>query len=582
MVPRSQKIKMLLLLVPMTVTAMLNIIGVAFIMPFLAMISDPSAIHKSKKIALLYNYLGFTTPLSFTIFIGVLALTLLIVTNCFSIVTTWLSVRLIANFGAHLKRSLYEKYVDMSYENHLRNNSSALINNLFVLVPSVVDRYITPAILGVTSLISVLAIGGLVLAINPFVGLAMGLVFGSAYWALFKLIKKRLHRNGIEILKKTKQTQRHAAETFGGVKDIKLRRQEHVFKSMFSPSLYQISSSETFNRTAAVVPKFMLEMLAFGGVVGIVLWMLVSGKNVALIIPTMAVYVYAGYRLMPAMQQLFASIAAMKSTSSSVEELYNSLNGLGEEGELTKQVSPARVIDFNKSLELKDISFHYRTGTKLVLKKINMVIKKNETVGVVGTTGAGKTTLIDIILGLLKPCDGAMYLDGVDLATDENLASWQDRIGYVPQHIFLADSTIRENIAFGTKKEEIDDELVRQAAKMAALSDFIEQESSDGYNTVVGERGVRLSGGQLQRIGIARALYREPSVLVLDEATSSLDNETEADVMRAIYSMRDKITMIVIAHRLTTVEACNRIYKLDKGNIVGEGKSLKDLDMVVA
>jgi ABC-type multidrug transport system fused ATPase/permease subunit len=578
LISSKQKKIILLLLFPMALTALFNIVGVAFIMPFLAVVAQPSVIHNNAKLHFLYDKLHFSSDLNFTIFIGCAAFVVLIVANSFSILTTWLSSRATFSVSASLKKTLYKKYLESNYEFHMNINSSTLISNLFVLVPGICVRYILPGVLAISSMISIVAIVALIYYINPAIAGVMTGCFGSIYLVMFKMTKKKVARNSKEIVLCREKMHKYANESFGGIKEIKLRQREGVFLDVFDKKAVFESKRETFNQVIAVAPKYVLEMIAFGGVVLMILFMLLAGKGVASIISTMALYVYAGYRLMPALQQVFFGFSSMRAVSADIEKLYRSANSLAvkkEMGELTPNDLP-----FSRSLQLKNISYRYPEHQKLVLNDVNLTVNFNETVGIIGSTGAGKTTLIDIVLGLLRPTQGGLYVDGEELSSDQDIAAWQQKIGYVSQHIFLADSSIRENIAFGLKKEEIDEDRVKESAKMAAISDYIENQAPDGYDTVVGERGVRLSGGQMQRIGIARALYHKPSVLVLDEATSALDNNTEKEVMRAIYGMKDKITMIVIAHRLTTVAACDRIYNLSNGQVVAEAESLEELGML--
>src|SRR3990167_10903386 len=305
--------------------------------------------------------------------------------------------------------------------------------------------------------------------------------------------------------------------------------------------------------------------------------MMSAGQNTSSIIPLIAAYIYSGYRMLPAMQQLFSGIANFSVSRSALDAVYDSAVGF-ESDEVSSEVmslQDAKVISpatFNQLFEIKNLTYCYKGFSRVVLDHINLSIKHNEIIGVIGATGAGKTTLIDIILCLLKPTSGALFIDGNCLDTSEKMNAWQKCMGYVPQHIYLADCSIKDNIAFGEDPSAVCQEDVEKAAKIAAIHDFIVNELPEGYDTMVGERGVKLSGGQMQRVGIARALFRKPSVLVLDEATSSLDSQTEEEVMRAIYNMRDKITIIIIAHRLSTVSCCDRVFLMEKGRIKDQGK----------
>jgi ABC-type multidrug transport system fused ATPase/permease subunit len=280
-------------------------------------------------------------------------------------------------------------------------------------------------------------------------------------------------------------------------------------------------------------------------------------------------YVYAGYRLLPALQQVYSASTQLRFVDLSLDRIYQDLKKLNV-SETKKALSNCKPISLEKLISLKNISFTYPGSTRLIIKNLNLNISANTTVGIIGSTGSGKTTTIDIMLGLLEAQKGKLEVDGQEI-TNFNLKSWQKSIGYVPQYIYLSDDTIASNIAFGIDTKSIDYNQIKKVAKIANLHDFVEKELPEKYQTIIGERGTRLSGGQRQRIGIARALYGKPKVLILDEATSSLDNETEKVVIDAIDNLDKKITIIMIAHRLNTIKKCDVIFKLDKGNLINSG-----------
>jgi ABC-type multidrug transport system fused ATPase/permease subunit len=300
----------------------------------------------------------------------------------------------------------------------------------------------------------------------------------------------------------------------------------------------------------------------------LVLFLIYENNHFNEVVPLIALYAFVGYRLIPATQTIFSSLSMIRFSGSALNNLHKDLANLKQ---LNKTKIPLdRTISLSHSINLKDITYNYPTSTKQILKNINIQIPALNIVGIVGSTGSGKTTLVDLILGLLELNKGIIRIDG-EIINKQNIKLWQKHIGYVPQNVFLSDLSILENVAFGKDFASIDLEAVKNACKVANIHDFIENELSNGYKTLVGERGVRLSGGQKQRIGIARALYKKPSILILDEATSALDTLTEKKVMNAIQTLRDKITIIIIAHRLSTLKKCNKIFLLEKGEINAQG-----------
>jgi len=555
----------------MAFTSIINIAGIAFIMPFVAVASDEGLIKTSKSLSFLYDFFGFTSAPHFIIFLGLLALAMLVLADSAGAFTTWLSAKVVEKVRARIAQVLYEKYLDSPYEFHLNNNSATLSNNLFTLVDRFTKGYILQGMQLSSNAISIAAILGFIIYLNPLLALITAVSLGSVYAVIYLSVKKTLDRNSKLVTKSLESAYRLASESFGGIKDIKLKGNERVFKQLFFPRLLDQAKCDAAIQCISTLPKYALEIVAFGGIILLMLSMIIAGKNTATIVPLISAYVYAGYRLMPAMQKLFLGVSNFKMSIGPLDAIYKSISGYKPlpESMAEKEIEKIR---FEKTFDIKQISYQYSGYEKRVLKNINISVKHNQIVGLIGSTGAGKTTLIDIILGLLKPSEGMLSVDGVDLDSPEKIAAWQKGMGYVPQFIFLSDSTIRENIAFGEDPAHIDPTRIEYAAKVAAIHGFIEDELPEGYDTVVGERGVKLSGGQIQRIGIARALYRNPSVLVLDEATSSLDSQTEAEVMQAIYNMKDKITIIIIAHRLSTVACSDKVFLMDKGEVVDEGK----------
>jgi len=382
---------------------------------------------------------------------------------------------------------------------------------------------------------------------------------------------ERMKTEGQLRLRANKERFRLAGEALGGIKDIKVIGVEKYFLDRYSKHSGTFSDVQSRNQIIGQIPRYVMETIAFGGIVSLLIFSVSSNMSVQKIIPLVSFFAFAGYRLIPALQDIFHSVTRMKFTRAVLDKIH---------ADMRKEISgrmdyEGKKIDikpilFSKNIELRNIHFSYPGSDKRVLNDVNLNIEKNSFVALIGETGSGKTTIADIILGLLTQYEGKILVDGVKIKED-NIRNWQANLGYVPQQIFLSDDSVARNIAFGLPDNQIDMKKVKKAAEMANIHDFVEKELPQNYDTFIGERGVRLSGGQRQRIGIARALYYDPHVLLLDEATSSLDNATEKEVLTAIESVAKLKTMIVIAHRLTTIKNCDRVYVMEKGMMVREG-----------
>jgi ABC-type multidrug transport system fused ATPase/permease subunit len=365
-----------------------------------------------------------------------------------------------------------------------------------------------------------------------------------------------------------------ATEALSGIKDLKIMGRERHLLERFAIQAQHYAHNNVIHGTIAQLPRYALEVMALGGVLLMVLYYLgVKGESPSQTIPFLALYVYAGYRLLPALQQIFANLTTVRYNLAALDLLCRDLHegGGAVDGEAVLQHSAAaEPLPFSRECELRDLQFSYGGNQTPAIRGISLTIARNASIGLVGATGSGKSTLVDIIIGLLCPDSGQLLVDGA-IVDGEMLVSWQRNFGYVPQHIYLTDDTVTRNIAFGVPDAEIDLAAVIRAARIANLHEFIEQQLPKGYDTVIGERGVRLSGGQRQRIGIARALYHDPAILIMDEATNALDGVTEEAVMEALGRLAGQKTIIMIAHRLTTVKECDLVYILERGQIVSQG-----------
>lgn len=565
---KAERRSVCLLFFPMVLAAIVNVIGIAFVVPFIAIVANPQTIQTHAKIAYIYHALHFTNTHSFLIFLGIVVFLVLTLGNAISALTIWLTLKFTNMRSFTLSKRLLEVYLKQPYVYFLDKNSAVLSRNILSEVDSVVLHVLRNLLEMITKSVAMFFITALLFIVNPILTIGIIVVLGGAYTGIYASVRSRLKEVNRVHTEEQEQRYRVASEALGGIKEIKLQGCEKVFLDAYTKPANRFAQHEAMEQIIIAMPRYALEVIAFGGIVLIVLYLLATHHQVTDIMPLLALYAFAGYRLMPGLQTIFGSLTSIKAYAGGLKILHNDLvlqNRSINHSEITHE----RLL-FKEKLTLQNIGFTYPNSERIILDHLNFVISAGESIGIVGETGAGKTTLVDIILGLLQPNSGHLLVDSVKL-TCENAHNWQKNLGYVPQHIYLSDDTITHNIAFGLEKNEVDFERVKIVAKMAAIHEFIINELSHGYDTVIGERGIRLSGGQRQRLGIARALYRDPQLLVFDEATSALDSVTEENIMRSVYSLSRKKTMIIIAHRLSTLISCDKIIVLDKGTVQDVG-----------
>lgn len=565
--------KQILLLSPLiALMAVMQVVGVASVTPFLALVASPSSIEQNNLLATTYDLLGFQSYNSFLLFAGFGALLLLLASNAVSALTEWALMRFSWRLNHGLSKRMLQRYLYKPYIFFLGNNTSSLGKNLLSEVRQVVKGFIVSGMKMVANAVVVLFILGLLVAVNPLLAVIAFATLGGAYGLIFLLVRKRLAVLGEKRSYNDRERFRAANEALGGAKEIKVLGKERSFLELYSVPSKRYSRYMASHQVISRVPRYGLESIAFGGMILIVLYLLGTGQGLANVLTLLGLYAFASYRLMPALQTIFSSMTDLRFSAPAVDLIYADISdGVFKLPPDRESVDP---LPFRDRIELRDVSFSY-PGSSPVLRNFSLTIEANSSIALVGSTGSGKTTTVDILLGLLTPQQGALLVDGVPVTSDK-LASWQANLGYVPQEIYLADDTIAHNIAFGVPHDRVDMAAVERAAKLAYIHDFIVSELPRGYETLTGERGARLSGGQRQRLGIARALYHDPSVLVLDEATSALDGATEESIFAAVREIGKSKTVVMIAHRLTTVRDCDLIYLLDKGRIAAKG-SYEDL-----
>jgi ABC-type multidrug transport system fused ATPase/permease subunit len=568
----QERKKAYFLLLMIVFMALIEMLGVASILPFVAVITNPELIETNTFLSYFYQSskkFGISNIEDFIFFFGVVVLCLLIFSIFFKALTIYAQTRFVLMREYSLGRRLIEGYLHQPYEWFLSKNSAELGKNVLSQISLVTQG----PLLNVMNLIaqSAVAIALITLTVftDPWLAASVALVFSFSYSLIYIFTKSLLKKKGSESLEVNKLRFTAVNEAFGAAKEVKIGGLEKFFIKRFSEPAKIFASNSAFSNILGGMPRYLLEAIAFGGMIFLVLIMMSRGDNFNSIAPKLALYAFVGYRLLPAFQGIYYATSSIRYSHSILDSLHKDLMNLSSYPMAKTKTKTSSMILAN-SIKLKNIKFSYPGGKRTSLENISLIIPAFSKVGIVGSTGSGKTTMVDVILGLLDPQAGELIVDDSAI-TNINKRSWQKSIGYVPQQIYLADDTVASNIAFGVETKHIDQKLIEKASKMANLHDFVTSELPKNYNTIIGERGIRLSGGQRQRIGIARALYQDPKILILDEATSSLDNLTENMVMEAMNNLGNKITTIIIAHRLSTVKKCDQIYLLNKGRIEAQG-----------
>jgi ABC-type bacteriocin/lantibiotic exporter with double-glycine peptidase domain len=540
-----------------------EVIGIASILPFMSVLADPDSVTRNEWLKRGYEFFQFSSPKEYLFFIGVGVLVILVITNIIKALTRWVTLYVTQGWGEGLSRRLFEIYLRQPYRFFLDRNSSDISKNVLAEVQTL-SNAVLMAFLDMMTRIIVSVVILLFLAImDPVLALATCVILGGAYLLVFLGFKSSLRKEAQRRNQAQAEKYRVVNEAIQGIKNIKLGGYETLYRDYFREPAVNFASSNARSSVIGEMPRYAMEIIAFGGVLLMTLYLLQSQQGLNQALPMIALYTLAGYRLMPGLQGIYQGYTRIRFYAPALDTIERELALAATMQDTTNDAAP---LNFQRELSLRNVGFQYNNEGREILKDVNLEIPAGSMTGIVGKTGAGKTTLVDIILGLLEPASGQVLIDNV--AVDEsNRKAWQKNLSYVSQHIYLCDDTITANIAFGLRPEEIDMERVRGAAKMASLSNFIENELEKGYDTIVGENGIRLSGGQRQRVGIARALYLGRPVLVLDEATSALDPATEREVMDAIHTAGMKKTVFIISHKPELLTQCDSILIVHGGKV---------------
>jgi ABC-type multidrug transport system fused ATPase/permease subunit len=560
---RRAAVRVLLL---MCVGVVLETLGIGLVVPVLTLVTSPVEA-RGPVAAQIAAWLGATDANSLAVAAVAALFVVYLLKNAFLSLLAWAQYAFTAEVQQQLSRRLYRAYLDQPYAFHLGRNSAELIRNITIEV-----NLLTHSLNGIMQLTTELLVASAVIVLlvwfEPRGALLLFACFGFAGYAFFAFSRQRALRWGRDRQHHEGLRIKHLQQGFGGIKETLLSGCQARVVDQFQVHNVFSSRAARYQNTLQQMPRLWLETLSMLGLAIVVAVSVGGGREVADLIPTLGIFAAAAFRMIPSVNRLLVSIQAVRFGAAAVTKLHDEMRLLASSRVEAVSSSSAPVQPLQTDIAFRQVTYRYAGAAGLALDAVSLRVARGEVVGVIGASGSGKSTLIDLMLGLLEPVSGAVLVDGGDIRDD--LPGWRRRVGYVPQSIYLSDDTLRRNIAFGQADEALDEAAVQAAVDAAQLRTFVAG-LPDGLDTVVGERGVRLSGGQRQRIGIARALYHNPSVLVLDEATSALDGETEEAVMDAVNALRGTKTIIIVAHRLSTVSRCDRIFRLAAGRIVAEG-----------
>ncbi len=552
----AEKHKAIFMLLLVVIMAVLETIGVLSIMPFLSVIVRPEIISEKKWLLDIYNFLNFDEVRKFIVALGVMSIFVIVLS---SISKTF--IYHVINRFIHLERysistRLLSLYINQPYEFFLKRNGSELSKNVLSEVDMLIFNLIQPIGHLIAQSFVITAMLLLVFFYDPWIAMGTVAIIGGLYVGIYRLVRQRLALAGKEVVVADKERYQSCNEVFSGIRDIKISGASTVYEKRFAEATRSYARHVAASETLSQTPLYLVEAVGYTGLIVIALVLLVRSDDVGHVLPALGMYGFAAYRLLPAVQIIYRGVARLKFAGAALDNICKDLKI-----PLLLSVPTDKIMAPCLSIELKNVSYAYPSASeKEILKDFNLRIRVNTTVGITGVSGSGKSTLMDLLLGLQLPQKGLLLVDDVEI-TDGNMKQWQNAIGYVSQHIYIADATIAENIAFGVDARNIDMHAVERAARAAQIHELIVNELPRGYQTNLGERGIRLSGGQRQRIGIARALYRDPPVLFFDEATSALDESTENLLNIAISQLKGRKTIIVIAHKASALRSCE--YTID-------------------
>ncbi len=569
LLPKGDKFKLIILFGMMLGAALLEVAGIGMIPAFVSIIANPDRVLEYAPAERLFSRFNIQTSRELLLWGGSLLIAIFFIKNIYLIFFYYIEARYTNSRFYKIAHRLMSSYMQAPYTFHLQRNTADLLRNTNQEVRLLIQQVITPTLILGKEFLMAMTIVTFLLILEPIISLLVFTLLGLVVGVFFLLTQKRVKRYGLEEQIHRRGLIKALNQGVGGIKDARVLNREAEFIEKFRFAAHRSSILLTRMNFLSKIPKPIVETIAVGGIMLIAVIMVLQDRPIISIIPVLTLFAMATVRLMPAIQQITKSITKLRYNIVVVDPLYDDITELAE---YRKQFLADRKkkerLQMQRDIEVRNVHYHYPGSDEMALDGVTLAIPRGQSIAFTGPSGAGKTTIVDLLLGLLEPVRGEILVD--DKNIKDHLSAWQRNIGYIPQFIYLSDETLRCNIAFGVPEKEIDDDMVWKALRLAQLEEFI-LKLPEGLDTVIGERGVRLSGGQRQRVGIARALYHDPQVLIMDEATSALDNVTEKQIIQAIEKLRGERTIITIAHRLTTVMKCDRIYFMMEGKVHSEG-----------
>jgi ATP-binding cassette subfamily C protein len=567
--------KLMVVLAVIFANGLFQVIGVTSIFPFFALAAEPDRIRNSHFGSWLLSHLPAMDQNTLLIWAGIVSIALLFLSNAVTLAGEVIRTRYGHGLGHFLRTRLMEALAARPYGYFLERNSGALLQKVVFDVMQFINAVFLPLLESLSRVVTLAFLLLTVFLVQPVIALGAAVLLGGFYGIVFLLLRRRSHLLGEGLQEANRGAIITAQQFLGGIKPVLVHEKQKFFTDEFARHSAVQARLSPWVPIYGNGPRYLIEPIAFGGLVAAVIWLAAHGRAFSDILPNLTVMALAGYRMLPSIQLLYSQLSQINAMRYTVNEIETELAEIYATSK--RIISPEHAeqsvpLSFEKGIRLENVTFNYPGSNRAVLENFSLEIPKNSSIGIIGPTGSGKSTVVDIILGLHNPQSGVIRVDERVLRP-EDFGSWRSMIGYVAQDIYLLDASVSANIAFGIPSDEVDQAALREAAEAAQILNFIETELPAQWNTIVGERGVRLSGGQRQRIGLARALYHRPQLLVLDEATSALDTKTEMEVLKAIESLQGTITMIVIAHRLSTVEHCDSVARLENGSVVRSGLS---------
>jgi ABC-type multidrug transport system fused ATPase/permease subunit len=575
---KKEKKLLVMLFIMMIFSAIFETLGIGLIIPFVGIVTNPTIIKKQAILSYLYDLFNFQSTTAFMIFSVVILLLIFIFKNLYILLFQYAQNKVILNQQVKLSRRLFKEYLRKPYIFHLQRNTADLLRNVNGEVSRVFQGIIMSGFQLFTESLVIICILVLLLITSPVATITASILLGGSVFLFFKIFRKKMTELGKEQQKVSGMMIKWVNQGLGASKEVKVSGKENFFVNAYTKQSQISANNSLYKMMLEQTPRLFIETLLISIVLITMLIIIFQGTDTTRIVSTMALFAMAAFRLMPSINRVMAMITAIRYSQPSLAVVFEDLfsnrdesNNSDLELEIDFGEPNKTKRSFTDSIRLKEVSFRYPNQKEYSIKDVSLTIPIGQSVAFIGESGAGKTTIVDIILGLFRPEKGSILVDGKHLYNQKTL--WQQKIGYIPQSIFLSDDTIRRNVAFGIESEQINDKEVWRALEQAQLKEYVEA-LPEKLDTSVGERGVRLSGGQRQRIGIARALYHNPEILFMDEATSALDNETEKEIMKAIDGLKGEKTLIIIAHRLSTIENCDTVFRINNGRLVAINNKL--------